>query len=74
MFPWTMYFFHYEEGEVKWKFGFHIRITRERDLFDEAKKCKDILEILNDAQILKTLMNVGLFYPKLVKELIINFP
>lgn len=36
--------FHFEEGVVKWKFVFHQSITPERDLYDDAKKCKKAME------------------------------
>lgn len=41
-----------------------------KEPYVEAQKCSKIMEFLSDARLLKTLLNVGSYYPKLVKELV----
>lgn len=61
-----------EESGAKWKFVYHIRLATKREFWVEDKKCNEIMEFLSDAQLLETMVNVGLFYRKLGKEFIIN--
>lgn len=63
-----------KESVLKWKFVYHRRIVPERELSKEALKCEEIVEVLEDAQIIKIVSNIRPFYPELVKEFIINIP
>lgn len=65
---------HSRESVLKWKFVYHRRIVPAREISKEALKCEEIVELLEDAQIIKIVSNIGPFYPKLVKEFIINIP
>lgn len=55
-----------------WKFVYHKRLTPERKPSFDAQKCNEIMELLSDVQLLKIMMKVGPFYPKLVKEFVVN--
>lgn len=45
--------FHYEESITKWRYVFHKHITSERELFEDDKKCNEIMELFNDAKAMK---------------------
>lgn len=53
---------------------YHRKISLERELLKEALKCYEIMEVLEDARVKKTMFDIGPYYPKLVKEFIVNFP
>lgn len=65
--------FNYEESVAKWKFVYHRRLKLKREPFIHACKCTEIIELLSDAPFLKTMMNVGLYYSKLVMNLMLLF-
>lgn len=58
---------------AKWKFVLLRRITLEREIYVDVKKCNEITKFLSDARILKTMMNIDSFYLKLVKEFMLTF-
>lgn len=64
--------FHFEEIVAKWKFVFHIRLTREREFSIDAQKCSEIMDFLSDTQLLKTMMNIRPYYLKFVKEFVVD--
>lgn len=49
-------------------------MTLDKELYVEALKCSEIIELLSDAQLFKTMFNVGYCYPKLVKGFVIKLP
>lgn len=51
---------------------YHRRIASERELSKEALKCYKIIELLEDAHVRKTVFDIDNYYPKLVKEIIVN--
>lgn len=53
---------------------YHRKISLERELLKEALKCYEIMEVLEDTRVKKTMSDIGPYYPKLVKEFIVNFP
>lgn len=51
----------------------HYRIMDlEKEHYVEELKYNENLELLSDAQLLKTMLNDGFGYPKLVKEFLVN--
>jgi hypothetical protein len=64
--------FHSEESAQKWRFVYQRRIAQERELNQEALECKEIIELLEKAELLKTVKDLGKFYEMLVKEFIVN--
>ena len=45
----------------------------ERELSESSQAYGEIKEFLSDAQLMKKVIDVGPYYPKLVKEFIVNF-
>ncbi|KAK2368847.1 hypothetical protein QL285_082014 [Trifolium repens] len=64
--------FHSEESAQKWRFFYQRRIAQERELNQEALECKEIIELLEAAELMKTVKNLGNCYEMLVKEFIVN--
>lgn len=66
--------FNAEENVIKWKHVYRRKIYPERELFEEAQNIGEIIELLSDAQLLKIVIGIGSYYPKLVNEFIVNLP
>ncbi|KAK2402173.1 hypothetical protein QL285_051715 [Trifolium repens] len=64
--------FHFSASAAKWKFVYHRRLTLERELSDEALECKDVMDLIQQAGLMKTVSGLGKCYEKLVKEFIVN--
>jgi histone H3/H4 len=64
--------FHFIDSAAKWKFVYHRRLTLERELSDEALDCKDVIDLIRKAGLMKTVSGIGECYEKLVKEFIVN--
>ena len=52
----------------------YMRIVPKRELSKKAQKISEVMEMLGDAQLLKTVAGIGPNYPRLVKEFICNLP
>jgi hypothetical protein len=59
--------FHYEESVHKWRFVYQRRIAQERELSQEALECKQVMELLEPAGMMKTVTNIGECRERLVK-------
>ncbi|KAK2454193.1 hypothetical protein QL285_001782 [Trifolium repens] len=64
--------FHFSASAAKWKFVFHRRLALERELSDEALECKEVMELIHQAGLMKTVSGLGSCYEKLVEEFIVN--
>ncbi|MCI28940.1 envelope-like protein, partial [Trifolium medium] len=64
--------FHSEESVKKCKYVYQRRITHERELSREALECKEVMELLESANMMKTVTNIESCYERLVKEFIVN--
>ncbi|KAK2445677.1 bromodomain-containing protein [Trifolium repens] len=64
--------FHFSNSAAKWKFVFHRRLALERELSDEALECKEVMDLILQAGLMKTVSGLGRCYEKLVKEFIVN--
>ncbi|MCI21344.1 envelope-like protein, partial [Trifolium medium] len=64
--------FHSETSEQKWKYVFQRRIATERELTTEALDCKEIMDLLKSAELMKTITEIGRCFEKLVREFIVN--
>lgn len=62
--------FHSEDSVLKWKYVYHRRIAGEREISEEAMKCEEIIELLQDSQVMKNVF--GLSHCRLVKKFIVN--
>ncbi|KAA0033151.1 flocculation protein FLO11-like [Cucumis melo var. makuwa] len=66
--------FHYEEGAHKWKYVVKRRIADEANIADQYNSCSVVLELIRNAGLICTVSKVGPFYPRLMRELIVNLP
>ncbi|XP_058768724.1 uncharacterized protein LOC131642498 [Vicia villosa] len=64
--------FHYASSASRWKYVLQKRLVVERDLATNALENKEILELIQEARLLKTVCNIPKFYEKLVKEFLVN--
>ena len=51
---------------------FHRKIYPDKDLSKDDLKIEVVMELLSDAQLLEAVTWIGPYYPKLVKECIVN--
>jgi len=58
----------------RWKFIFHRRLGLERELGKKDVKMVDVMEMIKEAGLLKTVCNLGYCHEKLVKEFLVNIP
>ena len=64
--------FHPEKSAKKWRCVYQRRIARERELHEDALKCKEIIELIKEAWLLKTVSNIERCCNRLVKEFVVN--
>ncbi|XP_057449168.1 uncharacterized protein LOC130740532 [Lotus japonicus] len=64
--------FHSEESVTKWKLVYKCRIAQERELAAEVLACQVVMELLEEAGMMKTVVGLGTCFDKLVKEFIVN--
>ncbi|KAK2382168.1 hypothetical protein QL285_069716 [Trifolium repens] len=64
--------FHSEESAQRWRFVYQRRVAQERELDQEALECKEIMELLEAAELMKTVKDLGNCYEMLVNEFIVN--
>ena len=61
-----------KENAQRWKYIFHKRLALERELGKETVKMKEVMNMIKEAGILKTVCNIGKCYEKLVREFLVN--
>ncbi|KAL5134054.1 hypothetical protein HKD37_03G007303 [Glycine soja] len=66
--------FHSIGNAERWKFVYQRRIALERELGRAALDCKEIMDLIKAAGLLKTVTKLGDCYESLVKEFIVNIP
>jgi hypothetical protein len=66
--------FHYPEYAHRWKFIYHRRLALERELGVEAMKVVEIVDLIREAGLMKTVSKLGPCYEQLVKEFLVNIP
>ncbi|XP_050874850.1 uncharacterized protein LOC127078437 [Lathyrus oleraceus] len=66
--------FHLEDGAAKWKYVIQRRVAIERELGQEAVEVKEIIELIKNAGLMKTVVTLPQCYEGLVKEFIVNIP
>uniref|UniRef100_A0A9I9E4M2 Putative plant transposon protein domain-containing protein n=1 Tax=Cucumis melo TaxID=3656 RepID=A0A9I9E4M2_CUCME len=66
--------FHSKEGAHKWKYVVKQRITDEANIADQYNFFPAILGLIRNAGLIRTVFEVGPFYPRLMRELIMNLP
>ncbi|XP_058783733.1 uncharacterized protein LOC131658458 [Vicia villosa] len=64
--------FHYASSVSRWKYVLQKRLAVERELAPNALENKEVLELIQEAGMLKTVYNLPKCYEKMVKEFVIN--
>ncbi|XP_058767797.1 uncharacterized protein LOC131641509 [Vicia villosa] len=64
--------FHHASSANRWKYVLQKRLVVERELATNAIENKEILELIQEAGLLKTVCNLPKCYEKLVKEFVVN--
>ncbi|CAJ2652017.1 unnamed protein product [Trifolium pratense] len=64
--------FHLENGSARWKFVYHRRLALERNLKADILECPSVVEALEFAGLMKTVVGLDKCYDRLVKEFLIN--
>ena len=64
--------FHHPENANRWKYVCLKRIALERDLNNGAMDCKEIMDLIKAAGLMKTVVKFTKCYENLVKEFIVN--
>ena len=66
--------FHSIGNAERWKFVYQRRLAVERELGRDALACKEIMDLIKTAGLLKTVTKLGDCYESLVREFIVNIP
>ncbi|MCI10832.1 envelope-like protein, partial [Trifolium medium] len=64
--------FHYETGASRWKYVYNRRLAIERNLSKDFLECQELVDLINEAGLMKTVWGLGKCYEKLVKEFLVN--
>ncbi|XP_058788420.1 uncharacterized protein LOC131662615 [Vicia villosa] len=65
--------FHFAASANRWKFVYQKRLALERELAQNARDCKDLMDLIEAAGIIKIVVHLSKCYETLVKEFIVNF-
>jgi len=66
--------FHLPSFTQRWKFIYHLRLALERELSEEALKIEEVMSLIREAGLEKTVCKLGECYEKLVREFLVNIP
>ncbi|XP_057418704.1 uncharacterized protein LOC130712904 [Lotus japonicus] len=66
--------FHFASSAQSWKFVVQRRLAIKRELHADALELKEIMELLVDAGLMKTVKDIGRCFSQLVREFIVNIP
>ncbi|XP_058726249.1 uncharacterized protein LOC131597575 [Vicia villosa] len=64
--------FHYASSVSIWKYVLQKRLAVERELAPNALENKEVLELIQEVVLLKTVCNLPKCYEKLIKEFVVN--
>ncbi|XP_058784622.1 uncharacterized protein LOC131659450 [Vicia villosa] len=59
---------------MKWEFVSHRRLALERELGKDDIGCKEVISLVKEAGLTKTISGIGDCYETIVKEFIVNIP
>src|SRR3954464_5774863 len=65
-------YLHYASNAIQWKFVYQRRLALERELANDALECQEIMKLIKDAGLIKTVSHFSKCYEILVKEFIVN--
>ncbi|KAL5148847.1 hypothetical protein HKD37_13G035816 [Glycine soja] len=66
--------FHSIGNVEKWKYVYQRRLAVERELGRDALDCKETMDLIKAAGLMKTVTKLGDCYESLVREFIVNIP
>ncbi|XP_050896291.1 uncharacterized protein LOC127103036 [Lathyrus oleraceus] len=66
--------FHLEDGAAKWTFVIQRRVAVERELGKEVVEVKEVMDLINNAGLIKIVVALPRCYEGLVKEFVVNIP
>ncbi|XP_050918709.1 uncharacterized protein LOC127136158 [Lathyrus oleraceus] len=61
-----------DELVKRWKYVYHKRLALERELAQNVLECKEIVDLIQEAGLMKTVTQLSKCYEILVKEFIVN--
>ncbi|PNX62183.1 envelope-like protein, partial [Trifolium pratense] len=64
--------FHCVENADRWKFVVKRRLAVERNLSEEFLLCQDLVNLINEAGMIKAVSELGKCYEKLTREFLVN--
>ncbi|XP_058749928.1 uncharacterized protein LOC131622901 [Vicia villosa] len=64
--------FHFAASTNRWKFVYQKRLAFEMELAQNARDCKDIMDLIEAAGLIKTVVHLSKCYEMLVKEFLVN--
>ncbi|XP_050915065.1 uncharacterized protein LOC127130024 [Lathyrus oleraceus] len=64
--------FHYVENVEKWKFIYQRRLALEKELGKDDFECKEVMSLIKEVRLMKTVIGFGKCYEMLVIEFIVN--
>ncbi|XP_050914731.1 uncharacterized protein LOC127129621 [Lathyrus oleraceus] len=64
--------FHFASSVNRWKYVYHKRLALERELAQNALDCKEIVDLIKEAGLIRTVSQLPKCYETLVKEFIVN--
>ncbi|XP_050897266.1 uncharacterized protein LOC127104096 [Lathyrus oleraceus] len=65
---------HYVKNAERWNYVIQIRVALERELGNDALKCKKVVELIEVAGLMKIVTKFGPCYESLVKEFVVIIP
>src|SRR4051812_34625948 len=65
-------YLHYASNAIQWKFVYQRRLALERELANDALECQEVMKLIKDAGLIKTVSHFSKCYEILVKEFIVN--
>jgi hypothetical protein len=66
--------FHLPRFAQRWKFIYHRKLALERELSEEALKIEEVMSLIREAGLEKTVCKLGECYEKLVREFLVKIP
>lgn len=64
--------FHFVGNAEKWKFVYQRRLALEMELGKDAFECKEVMDLIKEVGLMKSMTGFGKCYEILVKEFIVN--
>ncbi|XP_058764752.1 uncharacterized protein LOC131638222 [Vicia villosa] len=64
--------FHYPSSVIRWKYVYQKRLALERELAQNALECEEIVNLIHEAGLIKTVTQFSKCYEVLVKEFVVN--